>query len=580
MTRRFALAAAIIIAAGLPACDGATPVQRGFGSVQAVPLRDDTFEFWSSKGDLVFYRTGRDSMGNGNATFWSLDVGTGDVQNLGGTAPDLTTPPPPARYQCDYAKDANGDYTTYKITDSQTGQLTVIENVYTAWPYCPADDDPTLLLWRIEADKTLTLWTGPYTYLVQATLPFAVHQVLGRLNTGWVVSAPSPTAPNGLGAYQIDDADSTTAGEIVAAAMDSAAWAAGATPSGTPLASSGLAEDSFFMPAGTGRYCYERAMADGSAAMFTGPMATDPRELALFPVDPASKLRRTSVVPYSYRYDGLYTFIDAWTSLEGSSQTAMFRIWRDQTLEFAACPWAGGDQYPNAFSDPADENVIVLQPQNGYSLGSNSPFMLVVPSATGADQCKAMASTGVGYADFSPDGTALAWLVEPPESKSTLWTAARDGSGARAIGTEYIDGFNYGSTPAPHFVGGSQLEFTLAGDLVWVDVHDDPVQVHYITEQVFGAAVDLGRWVVTGHELSSQDSNGRLALINRDSGETHEISPAVSQYMSPDVSSYGTTPGVFNDDGSPIRIVYLVRGRNPSAQDGIWVATITAQDRQ
>jgi hypothetical protein len=361
---------------------------------------------------------------------------------------------------------------------------------------------------------------------------------------------------------------------------DSAAWAPGATPTGAPLASAGLLENSFFLPAGAGRYCYERAMTDGSAVMFTGPLTTSPRELALFPVDPASKLRVTTVQPYNYRYDGLYTFIDAWTSLEGSPQTAMFRIWRDQSREFAACPWAGGDQYPNAFSDPAEENVIVLQPQNGYSLSANSPFMLVAPSATGADQCKLMAPTGVGYADFSPDGTALAWLVEPPESKSTLWTAARDGSGARAIGTDYIDGFNYGITPAPHFVGGSQLEFTLGGDLVWVDVHDDPVQMHYITEQVFGAAIDLGRWVVSGHEFSDQDANGRLALINRDSGETHEISPAVAEYMSPDVSSYGTTPGVFEDDGSAIRIVYLVHGRNPSAQDGIWVATITAQDRK
>jgi hypothetical protein len=191
-----------------------------------------------------------------------------------------------------------------------------------------------------------------------------------------------------------------------------------------------------------------------------------------------------------------------------------------------------------------------------------------------------MAPTAVGYADFSPDGTALAWLVEPSDDKPTLWTAGRDGSSPRAIGTDYIDGFNYGLTRAPHFVGDAQLEFTLAGDLVWVDVHDDPVQVHYITEQVFGASVDLGRWLVSGHEYSDQDSSGALALINRDSGETREISPAVAMYASPDVSVYGVTPGVYKDDGSPVRIVYLVRGRNPSAQDGLWVATITAEDRK
>src|SRR4029078_8345072 len=104
-------------------------------------------------------------------TFWSIDVGTGEVKNLGPTAPDLVTPPPPTRYQCDYAKDANGDHTTYKITDTQTGDLTVIENVYTAWPYCPADDDPTLRLWRSEADKTLAPCARAYASLVAGHTP-------------------------------------------------------------------------------------------------------------------------------------------------------------------------------------------------------------------------------------------------------------------------------------------------------------------------------------------------------------------------------------------------------------------------
>ena len=27
-----------------------------------------------------------------------------------------------------------------------------------------------------------------------------------------------------------------------------------------------------------------------------------------------------------------------------------------------------------------------------------------------------------------------------------------------------------------------------------------------------------------------------------------------------------------------LRVVYLVRGRNPSVEDGIWIATITADD--
>ncbi len=175
----------------------------------------------------------------------------------------------------------------------------------------------------------------------------------------------------------------------------------------------------------------------------------------------------------------------------------------------------------------------------------------------------------------------MVWLVEPPGAKATLWTAGRDGSAPREIGTGSIGGTGYTQQLAPRFLDGSQLELTLNGDLVWIDVHDDPVRPHYITEQVFGRPIDLGLWVVTGHDYSDQDANGSLALVNRDSGEHRPISPAVASYTSPDRNVYQRTPGgVVNDDGRPVRIVYLVRGRNPSPQDGLWIATITKDDRQ
>ena len=86
--------------------------------------------------------------------------------------------------------------------------------------------------------------------------------------------------------------------------------------------------------------------------------------------------------------------------------------------------------------------------------------------------------------------------------------------------------------------------------------------------------------MVTGHDYSDQDANGSLALVNRDSGEHRPISPAVASYTSPDSNVYRRTPGGFNEDGKPVRIVYLVRGRNPSSQDGLWIATITKDDLQ
>src|SRR5262249_35013785 len=108
--------------------------------------------------------------------------------------------------------------------------------------------------------------------------------------------------------------------------------------------------------------------------------------------------------------------------------------------------------YPNALADPADENVILLEQQNGYQLSQNSPFMLVVPGAPDGSQCKLMAPSGVGYADFSPDGSALAWLIEPPDDKATLWrcgpgaTAARRARSAPTTSTASTTGARGGRT--------------------------------------------------------------------------------------------------------------------------------------
>jgi hypothetical protein len=574
-----------IVAAALPGCDDGRPAQRGFGSYQLAQFRDPTFRFYSSKGDLVFYETGRDDTGGGEATYWSVDLGTGEFRNLGSTMPDLGTTNT-NRYKCEYSFSPEGRRDGYMITDTQTGQLTVIEHVSFTSPYCPANDDPMLIAWRIEPDGTYTLWTGPFYYLVQATLPVVVHQILWREVGTTLVAAPSADTPDGLGVYAIADRDPTVATEVLPPTLSSAAWAAGATPS-TSLMSSGLfgplavLDSSFFWAAMPGRYTYARAMADGSQVMFAGPYEDGAaRELALFPILPNSQLMWLRIEPYHYRYDGRWLLSSTWSSVEGAEATATFRIYRDATRRLATCTWPG-DQYPIARGDPADENALFVEPEVGSGM-TDRPLLLMVPDAPDGNTCRTLATTDVGYADFSPDGTAMVWLIEPPDfGKATLWTAGRDGSAPRTLGTGYIDGALYTSTLAPHFVGGSQLELTLEGDLIWIDVHDDPARSHYITEQVFGAAVDLGRWVVTGHDYSDQDATGELAMVNRDSGETRPISPAVWRYMSPDARTRPSrAAGTFEDDGSPVRIVYVVRGRNPSAQDGLWVATITGQDRQ
>ena len=72
-----------------------------------------------------------------------------------------------------------------------------------------------------------------------------------------------------------------------------------------------------------------------------------------------------------------------------------------------------------------------------------------------------------------------------------------------------------------------------------------------------------------------------MGLVNRNTGEKRPISPDVAQFMVVS-DSPGADGGVFPDSStvSALTVVYVVRGRNPSPQDGIWSATITTADLQ
>jgi len=552
-------------------------VQRGFGSHQILGLRDSTFVVYAAKDDLLIYETG---YGSAAATYWSINIETGEVSSLGATLPDLTDHPPTSAFRCEYETDQNGLTGNFVIINTMSGETTVIDRVLTALSSCPTTTDPTFEVWRKEPDGTASFWTGPYTDLHQVPLAVVVHQVLWREGAATLVTAPAPGTTDGLGVFAIPDQDRSQATEIISPVLGPAAWAAGATPS-SALASAGLAEPTFLLPSRPEHYTYTRAMADGGRVMFVGPLAaTEPaRELALFPIGADANLNWLRIEPYDYRTTGSWTVLTTWSTVEGDPPTTTFRIWREASARLATCPWPA-DQYPRALADPAGENALFLvQRTDSLALSDPSPLLVMVPDASDGNACRTVATNNVGYADFSPDGGAMVWLEEPSGEKATLWTAGRDGSAPRAIGSGEIVGALFAPSDQPHFVGDSQLELTLDTDLVWVDVHDDPVRTHYITERTFGPPLDMGRWVVTGHDYSSQDGTGRLALVNRDSGETRPISPAVSYYLSPDVPSFGGTPGG-QDDGRPVRIIYLVRGRNPSPQDGLWVATITQQDRQ
>ena len=172
----------------------------------------------------------------------------------------------------------------------------------------------------------------------------------------------------------------------------------------------------------------------------------------------------------------------------------------------------------------------------------------------GSDTCTLLAPADVVYAGFSSDSSAIFWVVYPTTGNQQLWTAAADGSGARMIGSA-------GAITQPHFAVGTELEFELDGDLVWVDATDPQNQLHYIVEQIFGNAIDLqGSWLVVGYDFSTQDGTGLLGLINRDTGAKRLIAPEVAQYESAG-GTFGVAAGAL---AGPRRRWCAVRGRSPT----------------
>ena len=96
---------------------------------------------------------------------------------------------------------------------------------------------------------------------------------------------------------------------------------------------------------------------------------------------------------------------------------------------------------------------------------------------------------------------------------------------------------------------------------------------------MIGPVIDRGRWLILGYAASVQDGTARLGIIDRETGGERLISPDVLTFMSPDIANGNNNvypPNRGADE--PIRIVYQVRGRNPSSQDGLWVATINQSD--
>jgi hypothetical protein len=561
--------AALALLTALAACDDGAPPARGFGSRQLLTVRDTDFGFMGTWENLVLYATG--------AGFWSIDADSGQIRQHDKDYSDLVMPggggsTTNARYACNWSP--LGGVRHVVVTDRQTMQQTTIGGIIGPLSPCPTEADPTLSLWRQDDAGRLALWAGPFDALQPTALdPGIVVRELVWLAGGTTYllgSAPDELDAAALALYRVDHR-TFTATLLIPAALADAAWAAGTTPGG-PLASTALTytNGAHWLTLG-GRFVYERAMSDGSVAVFTGPFEPPgPRELALFHVDPALHLASAYVDVQGGTVVNASRLI-AWRQFDDLGMNRRLHVWHEERRQLVSCPLSG--RYEIAIEATADRRrVLAFAKPGDYDRGipeSRGPVVLATPETAGVDGsggCVELAPDHAVSAGFSPDGAALFWLLRPTpgDSDAELWAAVSDGSGARLLGR--------GEIWWAQFVGPSQLEIALGQDIAWVDVYEDPVHMNYIADDVFGNAIAVGRWLVIGYKRNHQDGNGLLGVVNRDTGEPRLISPEVALYMPvpiPRGHPLSSTALL-----APQRVAYLVRGRNPSSQDGIWIATI------
>jgi hypothetical protein len=556
--------AGVVVATLLSACGSGTPAPRGFGSRLLVPTRDRTVSFTGVANGIATYQT---STGGGFAN-WQLDLATGEVQPR--DSPDGGSGQ--TGFSCQQTGVNDVSSVSLIVTNLETGQQSLVYGVAQVW-VCPTDANPILTVVRFDATGARTLWSGPPDQLQMVPLPVTLAVEFPIILSGDAVTVFAGVDPNAVGIYSID-LQTFAVTELIPPTLGSGAWASGATGTG-PLASSTVRLPPDATPTALQIFpdhhlVYERTMSDGATIVFAGPMTSGPAtELALFEIAPTGQIltfpqfftsTKANVLLTAYQYQDPYD--------PTQPAPASLFVWDDAHAQLLACALPELIDQVGVASPDGTQLVLgapLAKNRDDTGIAVGTTVLASTPSAPVTAGCQVFGRDHVNFAGYSLTGDSVFWLID----QDTLWTASGDGSDARQIGTgEIVD---------PHFAVGTELEMFLSGDLVWVDATDPSNTVHDIAVSTFGDVFDIGAttrasegpWLITGYDLSGQDGTGSLALFNRnDLGRTQKISPEVASF---EVGKAGPTPA----GALPtLDVVYLVRGRNPSPQDGIWVATI------
>jgi hypothetical protein len=574
-----------LLAASLAGCGGGHPATRGFDSREVLPVRDSTLLLWSfserSGEPLVIYSTV--PAGTSDLNYWSLDVATGNVENLGPEQPaSLTAASGP--YACYLQSNTPSGTQVLQIYDLRTNLETDVLDVV-SYAACPRSDG-ALAVFRTDPETGgPALWQGPFAQLQPVALSMDVEAVGQWLfdaqgtPTGVLVAAAPAEQPGAFGLYTLD-LGSAAFTEDVPATPASTAWAAGALAGGS-LQSTSLATGAAQSIRAIGdHFAYTRTMSDGTTTMFTGPFgAGSASELALFQAVPkavsGSSIAFYTSSTYAAAGSGGPT-VAAWSPASAAGDGSTLMVWDDDARVVVACPSSPAATLSGVVSPDGSRVVFSDFPASSPNTPSAVTLFSLGAATGGADGCFAVAAAGGTDAGFSTDGQSLYWTVASGPVNSELWASAGDGSSPRMIGS--------GALSYVHFLpsaGSQRLEFYLDNDFVWVDLKDDPITLHDVVQQVYEGYYDLGNsWLLIGYQFSTQDGTGTLGLVDRDTGATRSISPAVTNFRAARAAAPADAGASDAGDQPAYDVLYVVRGRNPSPQDGLWMARVNATDLQ
>jgi hypothetical protein len=565
--RRALLACVVVILGGVSCGDGGGPPARGLSSRQVLAIRDPSFQFYGQESDSTVLYSLFDPASN-TTNYYTVDVDSGAIVGYGINFPTYgqNVTIGGVGLLCFLEQSGVGDQNQLRILNTQTGDEVVIADVAISLG-CPTADQPIVSVFRQDPAGHYVVYRGRYDQaLPLVPIPLTLVSLVDIGDDTFDAVASPPDAPDALGIYRIDFATGT-ATPLVPATLSGGAWAPGGTGDG-PLASSSLAQipNLGATPIANDQFLYARAMSDGSSTMFVGPfLQGSPSEMALFPMaDLALRLYASGGGP-------LNVDLPSWQrggTPRDPDSSATVMTWDARAQRLLTCP-VPAQRLLDANWSPAGHRVAFLTNALQDQLNPvTGPLLLVSDTTDPTGPCHLLAEDGVDTGGFSPQGGALYWIVTVGIGNRTLWLAAGDGSGARQIGS--------GDISWAEFATDTELQLVLGGDLVWLDVRDNPVRLHSIAEGVFGdAAEELARttWIVAGYDFSQQDRTGTLGLANHDTGAKRFISNSVAWYR--ELWQAGPYPNSIESSG---RILYMVRGRNPSPQDGLWLATATADD--